>query len=247
MTEELDPAGRIALVTGANKGIGFEIAKAPSLSSATVLVGARDADAGEAAASAIRAQGGIAEHIRVDLTDVASIEAAARLIGDRYGRLDILVNNVGISVEERRSQPSETDVGLMRQTYETNVFGNVAMLTRMLSLLHKSDAGRIVNMSTGLASFALTAGPDAPFANIRLLSYSSSKAALNAITVMFANELRDSGIKVNAANPGLCATDISSGHGRPASEGAQIAVRLALLGPDGPTGGFFGDNGAVPW
>jgi NAD(P)-dependent dehydrogenase (short-subunit alcohol dehydrogenase family) len=135
----------------------------------------------------------------------------------------------------------------MRRIYETNVFGVVAVIQAMLPLLRKSPAGRIVNMSTGLASLALTAGPKAPMHKMQLLSYNTSKTAVNAVTVQFANELLETPIKVNAANPGLCATDLSLGKGRPASEGAAVAVRLALLGADGPTGGFYGDDGKVPW
>jgi NAD(P)-dependent dehydrogenase (short-subunit alcohol dehydrogenase family) len=118
----------------------------------------------------------------------------------------------------------------------------------MLPLLRAAPTGRIVNMSTGLASLTLTSGRDAPFfAFSRLLSYNSSKTAVNAITVQFANELLDTRIKVNAANPGLCATDLSNGKGRPPSEGAAVAIGLALLGEDGPTGGLYGDSGQVPW
>src|SRR5690606_13090978 len=135
------------------------------------------------------------------------------------GRLDVLVNNAGISLA-KDALPSETGLAEMRQVYETNVFGVVTMIQAMLPLLRKSDAGRIVNMSTGLASLALTRGPDGPMAFSRMLAYNSSKTALNAVTVQFANELAGTPIKVNAANPGLCATDLSDGKGRPASEGA---------------------------
>ena len=246
MAEKLDPTGRIALVTGANKGIGFEIAKQLAGKGATVLVGARNAQAGAEAARAICDEGGKAEALQIDICDAASIAAAAALIEREFGKLDILVNNAGVSIE-RGKQPSEADIDLLRQTYETNVFGTVAVTNAMLPLLTKSDAGRIVNQSSGLGSFALNAGPDAPFAKMRLLAYNSSKAALNSVTIMLANELEGGSVKVNLANPGLCATDLSMGRGQPASEGAAVAVELALGGVDGPNGSFVGATGNVPW
>ncbi len=244
--QPLEATGRIALITGANKGIGFETARALAAKGATVLIGARDLAAGTRAADAIVAEGGMAEAVQIEITNEASVAAAATRIGEKFGRLDILVNNAAVSLEKGR-EPSEADLGLLRQMYETNVIGTVAVTNAMLPMLHKSDAGRIVNMSTGLASFALTASPDSPFASIRHLGYISSKAAVNSATIMYANELRPSGTKVNAANPGLCATDLSAGKGQPASAGAAVVVELALLGPDGPSGGFFDSRGVVPW
>jgi len=237
---------RIALVTGANKGIGFEIARGLAVQGFLVLVGARGEEAGASAAAALRAQGLAAEPLRIDVTDAASVRAAATLLEDRWGRLDVLVNNAGISLG-KDALPSQADLDEMRQVYETNVFGVVCVIQAMLPLLRRSPAGRIVNMSTGLASLTLTRGPDAPMSFSRLLAYNSSKTALNAVTVQFANELAGTPIKVNAANPGLCATALSQGKGRPPSEGARVAVSLALLDADGPTGGLFGETGAVPW
>lgn len=243
---ELDAAGRLALITGANKGIGFEIARGLALKGATVLLGSRGDAAGEAAANILQSEGLDVRFIRIDVTDPESIAAAALRIGADWGRLDILVNNAAVS-PEHGVPPSEASLKLMREAYETNVFGLVAVTQAMLPLLLVSDAGRIVNMSTGLASLTLTSGREAPFSFSRLLSYNSSKTAVNGVTVAFANELMDTPIKVNAANPGLCATDLSSGKGRPPSEGAAVAIGLALLGPDGPTGGLYGDQGQVPW
>jgi len=237
---------RIALVTGANKGNGFEIARGLAVQGFLVLVGARGEEAGASAAAALRDQGLAAEPLRIDVTDAASVRAAATLLEDRWGRLDVLVNNAGISLG-KDALPSQADLDEMRQVYETNVFGVVCVIQAMLPLLRRSPAGRIVNMSTGLASLTLTRGPDAPMSFSRLLAYNSSKTALNAVTVQFANELAGTPIKVNAANPGLCATALSQGKGRPPSEGARVAVGLALLDADGPTGGLFGETGAVPW
>jgi len=241
-----EAAGRIALVTGANKGIGLEIARGLGQKGATVLVGARNPAAGEGTVALLREEGLDAHFQAIDITDAASIrEATARIAGE-WGRLDILVNNAAVSLE-RGALPSESDLGLMRETYEANVFGLVAVTQAMLPLLRNAPAGRIVNMSTGLASLTLSSGREAPFSFSRLLAYNTSKTAVNGITVQFANELLDTPIKVNAANPGLCATDLSNGKGRPPSEGAAVAVGLALLGEDGPTGGLYGESGKVPW
>jgi NAD(P)-dependent dehydrogenase (short-subunit alcohol dehydrogenase family) len=241
-----EATGKVALVTGANKGIGFEIARMLGEKGATVLLGARKAELGEAAAEALAGEGLDVRFLPIDITDPESVATAALNIGAEFGRLDILVNNAAIS-PEHGVPPSEADPELLRQTYETNVFGLVSVTQALLPLLKAAEAGRIVNMSTGLASLTLTSGRDAPFSFSRLLAYNSSKTAVNGITVAFANELMDTPIKVNAANPGLCATDLSSGKGRPASEGAAVAVGLALLGEDGPTGGLYGDQGQVPW
>jgi NAD(P)-dependent dehydrogenase (short-subunit alcohol dehydrogenase family) len=243
---ELDPSGKIALVTGGNKGIGFEIVRGLAQKGATVLLGARGREAGEEAAEILQSEGLDVRFLPIDVTDPESVATAAIRIGADWGHLDILINNAAISIEHG-VPPSESDPKLLRETYETNVFGLVAVTQALLPLLRAAPAGRIVNMSTGLASLKLTSGRDAPFNFTRLLAYNSSKTAVNGITVGFANELLDTAIKVNAANPGLCATDLSSGKGRPASEGAAVAIGLALLGEDGPTGGLYGDQGQVPW
>ncbi len=237
---------RVALVTGATKGIGFEIAKGLAEQGLKVLIGARDLKRGEAAAERLLAEGLDVEALLIDVADAASVRAAADSISANIGRLDVLVNNAGISLG-KDSLPSEADLGELRTVYETNVFGTIAVIQAMLPLLRKSAAGRVVNMSTGLASLALTRGPDAPMSFSRLLAYNSSKTALNAVTVQFANELQNTAIKINAANPGLCATDLSGGKGRPPAEGAKVAIALALLDADGPTGGHFGDAGQMPW
>jgi NAD(P)-dependent dehydrogenase (short-subunit alcohol dehydrogenase family) len=237
---------RVALVTGASKGIGLEIAKGLAERGLTVLIGTRDAEAAASAAAQLGESGLDVAGVQLDVSDAASIARVVEMIESRWGRLDVLVNNAGISVG-KGAVPSTTDIDDMRRVYETNVFGVVAMIQAMLPLLRNSEAGRVVNMSTGLASLALTRGPAAPMAFSRLLAYNSSKTALNAVTVQFANELAATPIKINAANPGLCATDLSGGQGRPASEGAAVAIDLALLGADGPTGGHFGDAGPVPW
>jgi NAD(P)-dependent dehydrogenase (short-subunit alcohol dehydrogenase family) len=243
----MSDAPKVALITGANKGIGIEIARGLGRAGMIVLIGARNAEAGEKAAATLRGEGFDAHFVSIDVTAEQSIKAAAERIAAEWKRLDILVNNAAISPTPRDSLPSNADMGFLRETYEANVFGVIAVTQAMLPMLRKAPAARIVNMSTGLASLKLTGGRDAPLYFSRALAYNSSKTAVNAITVQFANELLDTPIKVNAANPGLCATDLTSGKGQPASEGAAIAIKLALLGEDGPTGGLYGEAGQIPW
>lgn len=240
------PKAPVALVTGANRGIGFEIARLLGERGMTVLVGARDRDRGRQAAARLRDAGLDATALRLDVTDQASIQAAADWIAATHGRLDVLVNNAAVSIDAGHS-PSQATLEQLRATYETNVFGAVAVTITMLPLLRRSPAGRIVNMSSALASLGTWSNPYLSLGPAPALAYASSKAALNAVTVLFAYELRDSGIKVNAAEPGMVATDMNPHGTRSPAQGAQIAVRLATLPPDGPTGGFFADNGVVPW
>ncbi len=242
---------QIALITGANKGIGLETARQLGAAGTTVLVGARSAERGEPAAAALRDEGLAARFVRVDVTDEATIEAAAKLIDAEFGRLDILVNNAGISVPpgpDGWAPPSETPVDAVRENYETNVFGVIAVTNAMLPLLRRSPAARIVNVSSELGSLAGNSDLNSPFAEINLLPYNTSKTALNGVTVAYAKELRDTSIKVNAVTPGYCATDLNGHSGvRTAEQGAAVTVRLAMIGADGPTGAFFGDDGPTPW
>ncbi|GIH18057.1 SDR family oxidoreductase [Rugosimonospora africana] len=237
----------VALVTGANKGIGYEIARGLGAAGATVLVGARDAARGATAAEKLSAEGIVAVPVELDVTDPVSVSAAAARVEREYGRLDILVNNAGVLLE-RGQKPSRTPVEALILTYATNVYGVVAVTNAMLPLLRASAAGRIVNLSSGLGSLALTSDPDNFYSTAPLLAYNSSKSALNAITVSYANELRDTPIKVNAADPGYCATDLNGHSGpRTPAQGAAAAIRLATLPADGPTAGFFSEDGAEPW
>ena len=187
--------------------------------------------------------------MRLDVTDSESIAAAAGQIErDFEGRLDVLVNNAGIVLD--RSTPSQSDLKAFKATYETNVFGVFAVTQAMLPLLKRSPAARIVNMSSGLGSLNQNSDPDYEYAKVRLLAYNSSKAALNMQTVLLAAELSEAGtsIKVNSADPGYTATDLNDHRGtRTVEEGARIAVYLATLSSDGPTGGFFNDGGKVSW
>lgn len=241
-------AGRIALVTGANKGIGFAIARQLGALGCTVLLGARDAARGENAAGRLRAVGADARFLRVDLRDRASVDAAAAAIDREFGQLDSLVNNAAVKLEWHPAPPSQCSIDIVRETYETNVFGTMMVIQAMLPLLRKSSRGRIVNLSSGLGSLGLAATPGNKVHEKPMLSYPTAKAAVNSMTLQFANELRESGIKVNAADPGYTATDMTFFDGsRTADQAAAIAVRLATLPDDGPTGGFFNDKGPVPW
>ncbi|GAA2361803.1 SDR family NAD(P)-dependent oxidoreductase [Nonomuraea africana] len=232
-----------ALITGANKGIGFEIARQLGERGITAIVGARDEERGRAAAERLGLP-----YVRVDVTDPGSAQAAAKWIEQEYGALDILVNNAGIAVWQEDASPSATSADVLRQVYEVNVFGVMTVTNAMLPLLRRAPAGRIVNMSSELGSIAMAIDPESPFWPLNLVAYNSSKAALNMITVSYAKELWHTPIKVNAANPGYCATDLNGHTGfRTAEQGAAIAVRLATLDDDGPSGAYLQDEGTLPW
>jgi len=238
---------RIALVTGGNKGIGYEIARQLGAAGAVVVLGARDRQRGETAAAALRSGGLDAQWVRLDVTDPATIEAAAKWIEQAHGRLDVLVNNAGVALEWG-VEPTALPVQQLRDTFETNVFGVVAVTNAMLPLLRRAPAARIVNMSSSLGSLARASDPSSDQYWVPLLAYNASKAALNRITLQYAAALRDTSIKVNAACPGFCATDLNGHRGhRTASQGAAIAVHLATVPDGGPSGGFFDDDGPVPW
>jgi NAD(P)-dependent dehydrogenase (short-subunit alcohol dehydrogenase family) len=238
---------RIVLVTGANKGIGFEIARQLGKAGMHVLVGARNAALGETAASTLREDHIAARCLPLDVSQQHSIDAAAALIETEYGRLDVLVNNAGITAKAD-GPPSRTSIDAVRRVFGTNVFGALAVAQAMMPLLRKSSAARVVNVSSGLGSLAHNNDPGWEFAHVKLFGYNASKAALNMLTVQLAAELSDIGAKVNSADPGFTATDLNDHRGhQTVSQGAAAAVRLALLPDDGPTGGFFSVNGEEPW
>ncbi|MFN6466247.1 MAG: SDR family oxidoreductase [Nostoc sp. DedVER02] len=246
MSEDL--RGKVALITGANKGIGYEIARQLGSRGATVIVGARDIKRGEEAADKLRLDEIDARSVQLDVTDQKTIDSAVQQIESEFGKLDILVNNAGIVSDGDRLPPSQVDIDTLRHTYETNVFGVFAVTKALLSLLKKSTAGRIVNLSSGLGSLTLNSDPNYEFVDFKFLAYNSSKTAVNAITVLLAAELKDTPIKINAADPGFTATDINQYQGyRTVEQGAIAAVRLATLPDDGSSGGFFDENGVVPW
>jgi NAD(P)-dependent dehydrogenase (short-subunit alcohol dehydrogenase family) len=238
--------GDIALISGANKGIGYEIARGLGAKKIKVLVGARDEARGQAAAEKLKAEGADALFVKLDVTDPGTIQHAAEWIETEFGRLDILVNNAGIG--EWGAKPSEIDLAKVREVYDTNVFGPIAMTQAMLPLLRKSKHGRIVNVSSSLGSLTLSSDLTSPFADFLALGYNTSKSALNSMTIQFAKELRNTPIKVNAICPGYCATDINGNSGpRSAAQGAVAAIQYATIGQDGPTGGYFNDQGRIAW
>lgn len=238
----------IALVTGANKGIGYEVARLLGEASTVVLVGARSEERGTQAVARLADLGVEARYLKLDVTDQADIDAAAKWIETAYGQLDVLVNNAGIAHPADHAGPSSTPLPVLREMFETNVFGVVAVTNTMLPLLRRSQAGRIVNVGSELGSLATVSDPHSPWYPFNMLAYNASKSALNAITVAYAKELADTPIKVNAGNPGHCATDMNGNTGfRSPAEGAVEIVRLATLDADGPTGGFFRDGAPMPW
>lgn len=240
----------IALVTGGNKGIGREIAAQLADLGHTIVIGARSLERGEATAAELRAAGGNVTAVALDVTDSESVAAAAKTVQEQFGRLDALVNNAGIShqpgADFAGQVPRFADVDHIRHVFETNVFGVITVTSAFLPLLRRSIAPRIVNVSSSagsLASISDFANPD-PIA----LGYVPSKTALTAVTMMYARDLVDERILVNAVCPGFVATDLNNHHGvlTPA-EGARSAVRMATIDATGPTGTFTDEQGAVAW
>jgi NAD(P)-dependent dehydrogenase (short-subunit alcohol dehydrogenase family) len=236
----------IALVTGANKGIGYEIAAGLGALGWSVGIGARDEARREAAVEKLRADGVDAFGVPLDVTDDASVQAAAALIEDRAGRLDVLVNNAGVT-GGMPQEPTKVAPETIRTAVETNVIGVVRVTNALLPLLRRSASPRIVNMSSTVGSLTRQTAPGAETGPISA-AYAASKTFLNAVTVQYAKELAGSGLLINAACPGFCATDLNGFRGvRTPAQGAATAIRLAQLPDDGPTGAFYDDNGEVPW
>lgn len=234
----------IALVTGANKGLGLTSARRLARSGWTVLLGARDAERGAKAVAELAADGLSAELVTLDVTSDESVAAAADQVGRAHGRLDVLINNAGIIGS--RVSPLETGPDEMRACYETNVFGPVRVTRAFLPLLRRSSRPRIVMVSSGMGSLAVTGDPDRLESTIISLTYPSSKSALNMLTTQYAKAMPE--FRVNAVDPGYTATDLNGNSGtQTIEEGTDAIVRLATIGPDGPTGGFFDRSGTVPW
>jgi NAD(P)-dependent dehydrogenase (short-subunit alcohol dehydrogenase family) len=234
-----------ALVTGANKGIGYAIAAGLGSLGWRVGVAARDEQRREAAVTRLRAAGADVFGVPLDVTDDASTSAAAGLIEAQAGRLDVLINNAGITGGAQT--PTTVDPATVRAVVETNVIGVIRVTNALLPLLRRSRAPRIVNMSSTVGSLTRQSTPGAETGPIAV-AYSPSKTFLNAVTVQYAKELAGTDILVNAACPGFVATDLNDFRGvRTPEQGAAIAIRLATLPDDGPSGGYFDDEGAIPW
>ena len=255
--ESAVPNKPVALVTGANQGIGLQIAKDLAAHGFTVLVGSRGLERGVAAAKEV---GPDAHALQLDVTDQASITAAAARVRNEFGRLDVLIQNAAISntnkqpgqsVEEysKTTRPSVVSMDEMRAVWDTNVFGVLAVYQAMLPLLRATPGSRIVNVSSGVGSLTTNSDPAFAYRGIFGPVYPASKTALNALTLAMAIELEPEGIKVNAVSPGYTKTNLNGYSGtETVEEGAREAVRVALLGPDAPTGTFTGSGGrTIPW
>lgn len=236
----------IALVTGANKGIGYEIAAGLGALGWRIGVGARDRHRREIAVEKLRAAGTDAFGVPLDVDDDASVAAAAELIADYAGGLDVLVNNAAITGGMPQT-PTTVDPTTVRAVVETNVIGVIRVTNAMLPMLRGSASPRIVNMSSSVGSLALQTTPGIDMGPVPA-AYSASKTFLNAVTIHYVKELSDTNILINSGCPGFTATDLNGLRGvRTPQQGAAIAIHLATLPDGGPTGGFFDDAGAVPW
>ncbi len=240
---------KTALITGANRGIGFETARQLSAQGIKVLVGARSEESGKEAEAKLKDEGFDAEFILLDVDDAKTHESAVKSIESKFGKLDILINNAGINLEigEKAVQASETSQEVFRETFDTNFFNTIAVTQAFLPLIKKSDAGRIVFVSSGLGSLTLHSDPNSPIYNYKLPAYDISKTALNGYAVHLAHELKDTPIKVNTLHPGSVVTDMNPHGDLSVEEGAKTSVDLATLGTDGYTGKFIHLGNELPW
>jgi NAD(P)-dependent dehydrogenase (short-subunit alcohol dehydrogenase family) len=239
---------KVALVTGATRGIGLETVRQLAAAGVTTLLAGRDAGRAKEAADKLKAEGLPVEAIVLEVTSADSIKKAVDEVTSRYGKLDILVNNAGILVDDMGKAPSEQTQKAWRETFDTNVFAVVEVTQAFLPLLKAAPAARIVNVSSQLGSITLHVDPNSPIYNFKLPAYDASKSAVNSWTVHLAYELRDTPIKVNAIHPGYVQTDMNGGHGEiDVPTGAKSSVGMALIGADGPTGSFTYLGKVLPW
>lgn len=242
--------GKVALVTGANKGLGFEMSRQLAQQGYTVLIAARKLEAAEEAAVTLRNEGLNAEAIVLDVGDSAQIQAAAQQISNQFGKLDVLINNAGIMLDGDwfGSNASSVSSDVLRKTFDTNFFALIEVTQMLLPLILKSSSGRIVNMSSIEGSLTLHSDPTSFIYDSKPFAYDASKVAVNAFTVHLAHGLRNTPVKVNSAHPGWVKTDLG-GDGAPMdiTEGAKTGVQLATLPEDGASGGFFHLGEPVPW
>ena len=239
---------KVVLITGANKGIGFEVARQLGRAGFTVLLGARDKRRGEDAAAQLRSENLDVRFVPVDLNDGAASGAAlAREIGEEFGHLDVLVNNAAI-FEKGDGHASDIGIETLRRTFETNFFGTVAFTQPLLPLLRAAVSAQIVNVSSGLGSLTINGDTSSPYYHAKALAYNASKAALNMFTVDLAYDLRETRIRVNSVCPGYTATDLNNHSGpQTIEEGAIAIVRLAQMSSEAPTASFIHKDGTYPW
>ena len=241
---------KIAFITGGNRGIGLETARQLGKQGVKIVIGSRDLNKGKAVADTLRAEGVDIEAIRFDITKPADYLESYNYFDKNFGRLDILINNAGISKETFGAPNNASSVSkdLLRETFETNFFGTIELTQVLLPLIKKAPEGRIVNLSSILGSLTLHADPKSPIYAAKVLAYDASKTALNAFTVHLAHELSDTKVKVNSAHPGWVKTDMGTDAApMEIPDGAKTSVELALLPANGPTGGFFHMGEALPW
>ncbi len=247
-------SGKVALVTGAARGIGVEISRDLAALGAHVIVAARDGQKAEEVAARLREGGGKASALKLDVTREEDRKAAYEAIEAAHGKLDILINNAGILLDSPDGgtpaprQPSQALPSVLRETFEVNFFAPIFLTQLLLPLLKRSDAPRVVNVASIRGSLAHLSDPASPVYPVRALGYDTSKAALNAFTILIAEELRGTPIKINAIHPGWVRTEMGGGQAPVSVEdGARTAVQYATLGADGPTGGFFFLDERLPW
>lgn len=241
---------KVAFISGGNRGIGFETAKKLGEVGITVVIGVRDLKKGEAAAKELMAEGVKADVVNYDATDSKSADTVYQYIDHKYGKLDILINNAGVLKEDLvgNNDSSTVTQAVLKETFQTNLFSVVELTQRLLPLIRKAPAGRIVNLSSILASQTLHSMENSPIDPAKGLAYNASKTALNVFTTHLAHELRGTGIKVNSAHPGWVKTELGGPHApMEVSDSWKTSVRLATLNENGPTGGFFHENDALPW
>ena len=248
----MNNAGKIALVTGATRGIGLETVRQLAMQGVHTLLAGRDRNKAVEAALALQAEGLPVEAIALDVTDAASIDAAAAEVARKHGRLDILVNNAGILLDDPAKKPSEQSLDTWRTTFDTNLFGLVEVTNAFLPLLRAAPSGRIVNASSLLGSIREHLNPDSFIYDFKIPAYNVSKTAVNAWTVQLAHELKDSRVKVNTIHPGYVRTDMNRNGDEQNGElevadGARTSVRLALIDDDGPNGCYFHRAEVLPW
>jgi NAD(P)-dependent dehydrogenase (short-subunit alcohol dehydrogenase family) len=241
---------KVALVTGANKGLGFEMSRQLAQAGLTVIIAARKLGAAEAAVAKLTSEGLKAEAIALDINDSIQIQSAVREIKDRFGKLDVLINNAGVMLdgEWTTSNASSVTIDIIRNTFDTNFFALVEVTQALLPLILKSPSGRIVNMASIEGSLTLHADPNSYIYDSKPFAYDASKAAVNSFTVHLAHELRNTSVKVNSAHPGWVKTELGGdGAMMDITEGAKTGVQLATLPDDGASGGFFHLGQPVPW
>ena len=243
---------KIALITGANRGIGFETARQLGQQGIKVLVGARNEESGKEAESKLKNEGFDAEFVLLDVDDMQTHESAAKYVEENYGKLDVLINNAAIAIDETANgayvPASRTTEEVFRKTFDTNFFNTIALTQKFVPLVKKSDAGRIVFLSSALGSLNLHSNPASPIYDVKLPAYNISKTALNGYVVHLAHELKDTPVKVNAAHPGSVVTDMNPNGDLSVDEGAKTSVDLATLpAADGYTGKFIHLGNELPW